>query len=479
MLMKNVFTFILMAAAACTLQAKVYTFADLSQIEGSGVTVASDGAYVLTMSTGLTEPMSLDGGGIIVSKSDLTLADGNGLKINDGEVIKFSDKARIVMNGLLEADVQDATITATDDATGTALGIRLFGAQSKAVLKNLTMKYVGITFGPDGSDGNLVADGCTFDSFNGKMGTSNINFTSESHGNVVNNCTFTNGQVACVACGSNVPCGIDITNCVMDKNGVSGRLTPAINMGLYGSYDINIENNVVTGRAVVTRTGGIAVSHLMGGEFTGTVTIKGNTVTDNSYGITLTGPGKVIIENNVVKNNRYIASAMNGGSGINITANTGGAIARIRGNEIEGNMWGITLIGPKAGSELPLIEVDLGTATDPGLNTFKDNGNDGTNYSIEAGNLCDLYNNSGSEVYAVGNTWNVADQEDLDAIEAVIYNMNDDESLGEVIFAQETGIAEVKTAAATDGRYYDLMGRPVANPTAGIYIHQGKKVIVR
>ena len=142
-------------------------------------------------------------------------------------------------------------------------------------------------------------------------------------------------------------------------------------------------------------------------------------------------------------------------------------------------MWGITLIGPKAGSELPLIEVDLGTATDPGLNTFKDNGNDGTNYSIEAGNLCDLYNNSGSEVYAVGNTWNVADQEDLDAIEAVIYNMNDDESLGEVIFAQETGIAEVKTAAATDGRYYDLMGRPVANPTAGIYIHQGKKLIVR
>ena len=170
---------------------------------------------------------------------------------------------------------------------------------------------------------------------------------------------------------------------------------------------------------------------------------------------------------------------MNGGSGINITANTGGAIARIRGNEIEGNMWGITLIGPKEGSTSPFIDVDLGTATDPGLNTFKDNGTDGTNYSTEAGNLYDLYNNSGSTIYAVGNTWNVADQEDLDAIEDVIYHQPDDETLGEVIFSQETGIDEVKAATNTDSRYYNLMGQPVANPSAGIYIHQGKKVIVR
>lgn len=31
----------------------------------------------------------------------------------------------------------------------------------------------------------------------------------------------------------------------------------------------------------------------------------------------------------------------------------------------------------------------------------------------------------------------------------------------------------------TDNRYYNLMGQPVSNPSAGIYIHNGKKVIVK
>ena len=30
-----------------------------------------------------------------------------------------------------------------------------------------------------------------------------------------------------------------------------------------------------------------------------------------------------------------------------------------------------------------------------------------------------------------------------------------------------------------DGRYYNLMGQPVPNPTRGIYIHNGKKVVIR
>ena len=30
-----------------------------------------------------------------------------------------------------------------------------------------------------------------------------------------------------------------------------------------------------------------------------------------------------------------------------------------------------------------------------------------------------------------------------------------------------------------DGIYYDLLGRPVENPSAGIYIHNGRKVIIK
>ena len=34
-------------------------------------------------------------------------------------------------------------------------------------------------------------------------------------------------------------------------------------------------------------------------------------------------------------------------------------------------------------------------------------------------------------------------------------------------------------APSTDTPYYDLQGRPVANPTRGIYIKDGKKVAIK
>ena len=42
----------------------------------------------------------------------------------------------------------------------------------------------------------------------------------------------------------------------------------------------------------------------------------------------------------------------------------------------------------------------------------------------------------------------------------------------------EQGIAPV-APVVTDGVYYDLLGRPVVNPAAGIYIHNGRKIIVK
>ena len=42
-----------------------------------------------------------------------------------------------------------------------------------------------------------------------------------------------------------------------------------------------------------------------------------------------------------------------------------------------------------------------------------------------------------------------------------------------------TGIDIIATDHNSDGIYYNLQGQPVNNPTTGIYIHNGKKVIVR
>lgn len=42
-----------------------------------------------------------------------------------------------------------------------------------------------------------------------------------------------------------------------------------------------------------------------------------------------------------------------------------------------------------------------------------------------------------------------------------------------------TGITEVSSEAKADGGYYDLQGRRVTSPSHGVYIHQGKKIVIR
>lgn len=58
-------------------------------------------------------------------------------------------------------------------------------------------------------------------------------------------------------------------------------------------------------------------------------------------------------------------------------------------------------------------------------------------------------------------------------------NAPSDESRIELTFDGQTGIATVNRETTTNNRYFDLQGRPVAQPTKGLYIVNGKKVLVK
>ena len=132
-----------------------------------------------------------------------------------------------------------------------------------------------------------------------------------------------------------------------------------------------------------------------------------------------------MIRGNVIRNNNTEVNPMNGGSGINIYDPYMIQTTRIEDNWIEGNLWGITVVG---GAVVNIGKTDDPTAEDynPGNNTFYNNGFDG--------NVYDLYNNSTNTVYAQGNFWKTAMTQDESGIENVIFHKNDDASLGEVIF---------------------------------------------
>jgi rhamnogalacturonan endolyase len=42
-----------------------------------------------------------------------------------------------------------------------------------------------------------------------------------------------------------------------------------------------------------------------------------------------------------------------------------------------------------------------------------------------------------------------------------------------------TGIHDINVEETTETQYYNLMGIPVENPTHGVYLHNGKKIMVK
>ena len=460
--MKKFYTLILMAAMAAGAMAQdfvsqgngtVYTFNTLSQIDGTGVSLQDDGSYLVS--------------------ADFTIAAGDVLQIVNNDVIKMANGVTVTIDG--DADFAPAdTALITRDAEGSnPRGFWMLGENGNATLKNLRVEYVGMCFG--GVNSSLKADNCTFTLYNGKLSSSGtISFNASCDGNIIENCYFIENTLNAIGNGATNPVGIIIRNNLLWHNVTANRNKPQINLTCAGDYDVHITGNQVIG-GQFTLSGGIGVSNMMGMGHTGVVYIEDNYIADNRYGITTIGSVDCVIKNNTMIDNCYETNANNGGSCVSIYDSSSSSNIYMEGNWMEGGLWGITV--PTGAPNINLGKVEDPEAEDynPGNNTFVNNGNGGVLY--------DLFNNGTATIWAQGNTWNVEEQTE-EQIEQVIYHQVDDASKGLVIFmpAKTPGssVEEVSAAQQTDGLYYNLMGIPSEAPTAGgIYIHNGKKILVK
>ena len=460
--MKKIYSLLLMAAVAVGAMAddfvtdgtgNVYTFNALSQIEGTGVTVQDDGSYLVS--------------------ADFTIAEGDVLRLENNDVIKMADGVRITLDGDADFAPADTAVVTRDAEDSKPKGFWMMGENGNANLKNVTFEYVGVVFG--GLNSSLHADNCTFTLHNGKSSSSGaLSFNASCGGNIVENCYFIENTLNAIGNGASNPVGIIIRDCLFWHNTTDNRNKPQINLTCAGDYDVYITGNQVIG-GQFTMSGGIGVSNMMGMGHTGKVYIEDNYITENRYGITTIGSMDAIIKNNVMIDNRYETNANNGGSCVSIYDSSSSSNIYMEGNWMEGGLWGITV--PTGAPNINLGKVEDPEAEDynPGNNTFVNNGNSGVLY--------DLFNNGTATIWAQGNTWNVAEQTE-ENIEEVIYHQVDDPSKGLVIFmpAHQEGpssVQEIEAAQQADGLYYNLMGQPVSAPAAGIYIHNGKKILVK
>ncbi|MDY3913210.1 MAG: right-handed parallel beta-helix repeat-containing protein [Sodaliphilus sp.] len=425
--MRKTFTLLLAATAVATATAgyvsdgskKVYTFESLSKIDTSGVKKV-DGAYVVNEA--------------------ISIAYGDTLRLQNGDVVKLADGVQVNIDGYADLTPSDTATVTRSAADAQPKGFRIYGDNASAVLKNVTFEYAGVAFGSD--NGNLKADNCTFSYYNGKqVSAAALNFIRSSVGNEVTNCRFIESTTGALGNGANVPIGIVVKNNYFYHNNTGNSNRPQINLTCGGSseaYNVEITGNKVIG-GQYTKVGGIGVSNMLNLAHNCKVIIKDNDVEDNRYGVTVIGSVDVSIEDNKLINNKYETNDNNGGSGISIYSNA--AATYVKGNVIDGNLWGVTLIGSSKNMNFGKVGDKSGDDYNPGENVFRNNGNGGVLY--------DLYNNTAETVYAQGNVWNVATQDSV-SIEKVVFHKADNANLGQVIFmpaGKATGVEAVNVKA--------------------------------
>ncbi len=400
----------------------VYTFADLSRIDGSGVTF--DGSFTVS--------------------DDVTIAAGDTLKMDNGARVCINAKKTITVKGYADFTPAVPSIITKIDSLGAPKGIK---TAAGGRFSNILFEYAAIY---NTGDQPISVEGCTFQYVTSAMNSTGcIAFAGTSAGSVIKGNTFYNNDIVAVGSGATNYCGMTIEgNFIYDCNTANSN-RPMLNMTAPGAQGpLIIRNNVIVGTGRL-KVGGISVSNLMGGSTGfGEVIVEGNTVRNCRYGLNLQGGFHAEVRNNAFYDNRYESVPNNGGSGISCYDTTGLLEAIVSGNHIEGSLWGMTIIGPKTGSYKGFKYVNLGQPGNkeidsPGGNVFVNNGNDGEVYDYEE-HPYDVYNNSPDTIYAQNNTWSVPDQTP-EQIAKVIYDYNDDETLGIVIFEKDaTGAAAPK-----------------------------------
>ena len=379
----------------------VYTFKSLSQIPESGVK-AVNGAYQVSQ--------------------DIEIAATDTLRLENGDDVRLANKVVVKILGYGDfAPKGKASFSRTADSAKPK-GIYFYTETAAGDVKNVSFEYCGLKYG--GSK-DFSIDNCTFTHVTTALsGSGCISLGSTGCTVTVSNCRFENNEATAIGGAANFTTGLVFKNNYLYDCNTLNSNKPFINVTVGGDLPIIIEGNTIVGNKR-TKVGGIGVGNMIQLKGSNTIVISNNKVMNCRYGITTIGPMDASITGNVLINNCYETNANNGGSGISIYDSSKKQNAMISGNYIDGNLWGVTVIG---GNNINLgnVSVDKSDAAyNPGGNIFVNNGNNGVLY--------DLYNNTSNTVYAQNNTWNV-DVQDEASIEKVVTHKKDISSLGEVIF---------------------------------------------
>lgn len=357
-------------------------------------------------------------GGIYTLSQNLTVAPNDAIVINTDATVHINANIEITVRGSFTADADAITITATN--TATPYNTITFETGSSGYFRNTTINYgKGIRVAtPD-----FEMQSCVMSyHMNGSTASSAIAFSTGANA-LINNSRFLFNYYPAFGSGANQSVAPTLTNNYLEGNNQADGNRPQINMGPSGADTLRIVGNTIKGDRTKIQTGGIAASNLLGGGQL-KVIIDNNIITNNRYGITVVGAASSgYIRGNIIEDNNTQNNPAQGGSGISLSASGAATMNIIASrNQIRRNLWGITVIGT---ARINLGDTNTATLNEGG-NVFSENGNGGAVYA--------LYNNTALAIMAKNNCWIEGQTPTAAEVENVISHQVDDSTLGVVTF---------------------------------------------
>jgi len=375
------------------------------------ITPGNNQAYTLAELVDLSDgTVSFENGSYFITNA-LTISATDTLKITEATVLKIAAGLRPEIFGSFISNPEsgEVFITAVDTITaGQGFnGLRFEDSQANYFANTHIMHGGGISL----IESEATFEYCTF-IHNSSSNTSSV-ISYSNCDPIIRYCRFVENERSAIGSGANTEGSPQIYFNEFIHNTTDNSNRPQLNLGPGAADSIYIVGNYVEG--VNDNVGGISISSLVGVGNTKAV-VSGNTIVNNRYGYAQIGNNiSSRISNNILEGNNIQNDPMLGGSGLNFYGTTTTNKAIIRNNIISGNLWGITT--------QETVDINLGTAMDPGGNVFYENGNTGEIYAF--------YNNTAEDVSAFGNYWGT---NDLATAENYIFHQPDDGTLGLVTY---------------------------------------------
>ncbi|MBI5402602.1 MAG: T9SS type A sorting domain-containing protein [Ignavibacteriae bacterium] len=350
-------------------------------------------------------------GGSYFLQDTLIISQSDTIKVYQNSVIKMGNLSILYVFGtLLINPVDSAKITAAD-TNFKHIGIRLDSTSGASVLKKLIFEYGNSIYM---LNCNILIDSCTI--------RFNTNYASGMQSGaialfkanpIISHCKIFRNRRAAIVSGANIASSPVITDNLILENDTENGNYPQINLGAASTSPVIIRNNTI--RGLYPMSGGI--SFLPIGSIPSLI-IENNIIKRNRYGIAIQNANiNAYINNNIIDSNNAQGLPMLGGSGINIYGNSTLNIICTR-NMIRWNLWGVTV---QSSAKPNFGDLSSSDTTDVGLNKIYNNSHNDS--------IFDFYYNvtTTDTLKAENNFWGTTI---ADSIEAHVWHRPDIQNLG-------------------------------------------------